>query len=261
MRILLIGCGNIGNALLKTWKNIEEIKEVAVVDPNVVNSDLPNITFFKDIDALQDFSEDIIVLAVKPQMLNQVLNVIRNRNSNALVVSTLAGITTKILAQGLKNHKNIIRIMPNMAIKTGHSVNLAFVPCGVSAESLELFKNVFIKSGKIFFLNQEDQIDILTPIFGCGPAYFFLLADIMLEYLSKNAISNAKEMMDELLIGVSSLAQNDVQYKDIIKSVSSKQGVTEAALKAIGSDMHELIEKSFKAALTRIQELSNENCC
>jgi pyrroline-5-carboxylate reductase len=136
------------------------------------------LSFVQSIKSLSRyFVEDLLVLAVKPQNLNDVAPDLINRNSNAVIVSTLAGISLGILHNALPNHPNLIRVMPNIAIKNGNSVNLAFITPGVSKQHRQLFHVAFAPSGEIFVLDKEKQIDLLTPIFGSGPAYFFLLAD------------------------------------------------------------------------------------
>jgi hypothetical protein len=108
---------------------------------------------------------------------------------------------------------------------------------------------------------QEKQIDLLTPIFGSGPAYFFLLADILLKEAMKHGISaeDAKKMIDALVIGSARLINEKQSYTELISSICSKKGVTEVALKHMKPRLVPLIEQGLNAALNRIDELKNEN--
>lgn len=265
MKILLIGCGNIGTALLNSWINNNIASEIMVIQPSLRNqnlSNLPRISFIKSIkDISPSFTEDLIVLAVKPQHLNDIIFDLYDRNCSAVVVSTLAGISTKILRNSLPNHSNLVRIMPNIAIRNGNSINLTFMLPGMIEQHKQLFYDAFAPSGKIFVFNEERKIDLLTPIFGSGPAYFLLLADVLLKETMKYDISkeDADTMMESLLIGSSNLINKNQSYSELISSICSKKGVTEVALGYIAPQMMVLIKQGLDAALERINELQNEN--
>jgi pyrroline-5-carboxylate reductase len=265
MKILLIGCGNIGSALLNSWVACDIASEIVVVQPSLRNKDMlvsSKLCFVQSIKSVsRSFVEDLLVLAVKPQNLNDVAPDLINRNSNAVIVSNLAGISMETLHNALPNHPNLIRIMPNIAIKNGNSVNLAFITPGVSKQHRQLFHAAFGLSGDIFVLDEEKQIDLLTPIFGSGPAYFFLLAEILLNEAMKYGISaeDAKRMIDALMIGSARLINEKQSYTELISSICSKKGVTEVALKHMKPRLAPLIEQGLNAALNRIDELKNEN--
>ncbi len=265
MKILLIGCGNIGGALLNSWVACDIASEIVVVQPSLRNKDMlasSKLSFVQSIKSVsRSFVEDLLVLAVKPQNLNDASPDLINRNSNAVIVSTLAGISLEMLHNALPNHPDLIRVMPNIAIKNGNSVNLAFIAPGASKQHRQLFHAAFAPSGDIFVLDEEKQIDLLTPIFGSGPAYFFLLADILLKEAMKYGISaeDAKRMTDALLIGSARLINEKQSYTELISSICSKKGVTEVALNYVKPRLVPLIEQGLNAALNRIDELKNEN--
>jgi pyrroline-5-carboxylate reductase len=105
-------------------------------------------------------------------------------------------------------------------------------------------------------MSQEDHLDVLTPISGCGPAYFFLLAEIMVEEAVKLGLDlkTAHAIVRGVFIGSASLVDS-ADFAFLRESVSSKGGVTEAALTIMAPEMRNLLAKSLQAATTRLKEL------
>lgn len=266
MKILLIGCGNIGLPLLKIWALDKACEEIFVVQPSLLHeksfSEHKHVTFVTSLISVPEtFREDIIVVAVKPQQLATVRQELSKRNHNAIIVSTLAGIKLDKLCALWPRHKNIIRIMPNIGIQTGHSINLAFASSSADDHAIKVFKQLFIPSGPIIFVEQEADMDQLTPIAGSGPAYFFLLAELLQQEAMNMGISYelARQIVNQLVVGVASLINDDTDYRDMIKTVTSKKGVTESALHIMEPAIKETLHKSIQAALIRLNELRNEN--
>ncbi|RZI47776.1 hypothetical protein EDM53_00070 [Rickettsiales endosymbiont of Peranema trichophorum] len=266
MKVLLIGCGNIGSALLKLWVDQGTCTSVVVVNPQLVDAEeFSSHTHVKFVITFEqiphDFVEDIVVIAVKPQNLDAVVTSLKDRANNALVVSVLAATKLQRLHNLLPMHKNIIRVMPNIAIKTGNSINLTFADTGIQDAFIELFERLFGATGDIIFLKHELSIDMLTPVAGSGPAYFFLLADLLYSEARKISLNDieAKKMIDRLFVGAASMIQQDVQYEDMIKSVASKGGVTEAALNVMRTNMTDVLQRSLDSALVRLGEMSDES--
>lgn len=256
-KIILMGAGNIGQAFLNSWRKAEF--EIIVVEPHLENLEslYPFASFVKTIqDIPKDFSEDFLVLAFKPQNLKEMMQSISNRPS--ILVSVLAGVPLSFLKQ---INESVIRIMPNLAIKTGQSINLTYCEA-CDAEHKDLFLEVFSFSGMPFFLDNEEDFDYLTTIFGCGPAYFFLLAKILCYQAENFGLSkeNAKLLVDQLFIGSASLIEKNKNYQDMMNAVASKGGATEAALNYMYDHMEHMIEKAVGEAYLRIKAMKKENC-
>ncbi len=263
MNVLLIGCGNIGLALLKIWSQNDMPHNILVVQPSMSHAEEfskhNSIKFINDLSLVpSSFMVDIIVLAVKPQKLAEVAPYLKQCNSHAIIVSLLAGVKHSQLVALAPTHAKIIRIMPNVAIKTGKSINLAFT---TDQSNLHDIENIFSPSGKMIWLENENDLDALTPISGSGPAYFFLLAELLRAETVKMGIDDetARKVIYELFIGSASLIYEDTDYEEMINSVTSKKGVTAAALAIMRPAMQDIISKSLQAALKRAQELSDEH--
>ncbi|GHT90299.1 hypothetical protein FACS1894122_00240 [Alphaproteobacteria bacterium] len=304
--VLLVGCGNIGGALLKLWSSFDIFSEIVVVQPSLASAEdfacYNSIKFVNDVKNIRsiakptmledflgvygtqdrsvldvredpstgtttkrpnrgrlrdDFVPDVVVLAIKPQMAETVIPSLRPYIGEALVISALAGTALDKLAALTAKDSRIVRIMPTVAIKTGRSVNLAFANKNVDVTGIEMVKKIIGLSGEITWVQEENHLDILTPISGSGPAYFFLLAEILVEETVKLGIDEdtARHIIQGTLVGSASLVSDNVDFAALRESVTSKKGVTEAALEIMSSGMRNVMEKSLKAAMQRLEEL------
>ncbi|GHU18953.1 pyrroline-5-carboxylate reductase [Alphaproteobacteria bacterium] len=301
---LLVGCGNIGGALLKLWASLDIFSEIIVVQPSLAFAEdfacYDSIEFVNDVKNIpSDFIPDVVVLAIKPQIADVVIPDLRpyiisiaeptisedflgqrDVGSNcdkthvlqapttkipdrgrlcrdALVVSALAGTSLDKLALLTSEDCRIVRIMPTIAIKTSQSVNLAFANENVSVADIETMEKIIGLSGEITWVREENHLDILTPISGSGPAYFFLLAEILVEETVKLGIDEdtARQIVQGTLVGSASLVSDNSDFAGLRKSVTSRKGVTEAALEIMSSGMRNVMEESLKAATQRLEEL------
>ena len=218
--------------------------------------------FVQDIGSIpQNFSENITVLAVKPQNLSEIAPSLMCRKNNSMVASVLAGTSISKLSSMLPNYSKIVRIMPNMAIKVRKSINLMFAPRELTMQETSEIETLFLPSGKIFWLPDEVLIDLLTPISGSGPAYFFLLAELLVNETIK-VVENeelAQEIVQTLFLGSARLVEGNNDYKSLITAVASKKGVTEAALQKMQPGMKKAVQAGIAAAVTRLKKLAHEN--
>ena len=127
MKICLIGCGKMGSSLLEGWSSLKVIKHITIIEPNLdeIPSKLLNIksfNFYKTIEEAENFSFDMTILAVKPQLMEVVLKQISNLNFiSGSWLSIAAGLTVKFFENVLGNNQQIIRTIPNTpaSIKKG----------------------------------------------------------------------------------------------------------------------------------------------
>lgn len=264
MNILLIGCGNIGSALLGLWVKHKLFTKIVVVQPSLSQAkhfeNHPVVFFVESLTAIpQDFVEDVTVLAVKPQQFNEVATLLKARKKG-LVLSSLTGITLEQLSSALQDRK-VIRFMPNVAIRTGKSTNLAIATEGVDLKDKAQFEKILSPTGVIIWLEKESHLDNLTAISGSGPAFFFLLAELLRLETIKMGIDEAQatKIIEGLFTGSASLLKVNPNYEALIDSVTSKKGITAAALAIMRPEMAETLKKSIHAAVVRVKELSDEN--
>jgi pyrroline-5-carboxylate reductase len=272
--MLLVGCGNIGKALLKLWASSDIFgrrcadghSSIVVVQPSLAAvDDFSRHRFIKFVADLRDipadFVPEIIVLAIKPQIANSVVSnlVIPEK---AVLISMLAGTRLAKLSEISRHgHRKIVRIMPTVAIRTGQSVNLMFADKNdVNDDDMSVVRSVIEPSGKIIPLKSESHLDLLTPISGSGPAYFFLLSEILQEEAVKLGVDEdtARDIIQGVLVGSAGLAESEAvpsDFASLRKSVTSKGGVTEAALKIMSPEMRDVLQRSLQSAQERLKEL------
>lgn len=263
MNLLLVGCGNLGSILLRAWSSAQYFNNIVVVQPSLANAPkfkqnqtihfVPNV---QDIPAGLKF--DVIMLAIKPQIIQEVLPGLSQYASDSIVVSLLAGVGVDKLVNYLGKAAKTVRLMPNIAMQIGQSANLAFANRYTSAQDLDCINQIFGILGKMIWLEEEAHLDILTPISGSGPAYFFLLAEILTQVTMKQGIEEhmAREIARQTLLGSAMLADKADNFETLITSVASKGGVTEAALGVLRPAMPQIVDEAMQAALKRLKELS-----
>lgn len=267
MNLLLVGCGNIGSALLKLWVSNKVFNNIVVIQPSMSQAnnflDTALVRFVVSFRSIPDgFMPDLTVLAIKPQLFKTLMPDLLKCVHDSIVVSLLSGISIKLLQDAVKPHNKIVRIMPNVAIKTGLSVNLACVNQNFISSDVFFIEKIFTVSGKMIWLQHEDLLDILTPISGSGPAYFFLLAELLAKAAMRAGIDDilARELAQQVLIGSASLASETTDFETLRHSVTSKGGITEAALKVMIPGFNLIIDDSLKKASQRLLELKHEDC-
>ncbi|MDR2564238.1 MAG: NAD(P)-binding domain-containing protein [Prevotellaceae bacterium] len=253
MKILLLGCGNIGKALLSAWSR----EDVLVVQPSLsCAAEFPKAQFIADLSQTReiDFKPDIIVCAIKPQMFNCIADRIGLYIKDSLFVSVMAGV--KINRLEFENNR-AVRIMPNIAIQAGHSVNLSVAGEKITDEDVAKINAMLDGTGLTVWLNTEEQLDFLTTIFGSGPAYVYLFMELMVSQTVNTGVDldTATAMVRELLAGC---ACTNGDFEGLRKSVTSKGGCTEVALKVLKPSFDNSMKEAIKASLTRLNEL-NEN--
>lgn len=200
---------------------------------------------------------NIIILAVKPQNMDGVLNEISDIiNDDKTVVSIAAGITLSYLQSRLKTRK-LIRVMPNTPalVQEGMSV-IALCEC-FSDPSIYQVRDIFMSIGKVITL-PERYINAVTALSGSGPAFISLFVEAMIEGgimmgLSKD---DATTLAIQTLLGTAKLLDTGIAPSRLREMVTSPGGTTEAGLKVFNErGLKEIIISAIKRAKERADEL------
>ena len=253
MKILLVGAGKMGGALCARWQQ-ENFAEILVCDPRPVSLTVEHVFSCKD-DKVQSFDPAVIVLAVKPQVLGEVLPVLRGLGG--VFLSVVAGATTEHLRAALDSDA-VVRAMPNMPAAVGFGVSVLFAADGVSESHREMCNTLMSAAGKVFWIEQETLFGAVTALSGSGPAYVFYLTECMaragevLGLEKKFALSLARDTV----CGAGRLLEGG-DPKKLRKDVTSPGGTTEAALKIL-EPLEGLIKKTLESACERSQTLAYE---
>ncbi|MEM7242051.1 MAG: pyrroline-5-carboxylate reductase [Pseudomonadota bacterium] len=268
-KILLIGAGNMGFAMLKGWMSFEDPPQVTVVDPSqeyqTRATQVGARAFAEplDLDAAQIF--DLIVVAVKPHYVTDILGAYKKWiSAKTTVVSVAAGVTINRMAQALPNETAIIRCMPNTPAAIGQGMMVLCSNTHVQPDAAKLAEKLFATSGKVAWVADETLMDAVTAISGSGPAYVFHFVECLTQagidlglpeetaaILAKQTVSGAGQM-------VAAASETPTQLR---QNVTSPNGTTQAALEVLmqGRAFEKLLGQAARAARDRGVELDQES--
>ena len=262
-----IGAGNMAYALINgLLNNGYDSKNIKVSDPNdgllrKREAEL-NITTFENNSSLVEVC-DIIVFAVKPQVLSEVCLELREKiKPNHLFISIVAGIRVNDINRWLGGNYPLVRTMPNTPALMQQGVTGLFQNDLVNHEQKALVTTILSSVGNCFWVNEEGLIDAITAISGSGPAYFFLLMQSMTQAgmalgLDENT---AKELSVQTGFGASLMAaKSGKDPKTLRTDVTSPNGTTQAAIECFQDlNFEGIVASATRAAFDRARELSNE---
>jgi pyrroline-5-carboxylate reductase len=204
----------------------------------------------------------LVVLAVKPQEAGTVLRALAPalQVSRPLLLSVAAGIPIASLRAWAGPGIPIIRTMPNRPALIGAGVTGLYAAPGATAEQRSLAEEILKAAGQTVWVAHESDLDVVTALSGSGPAYFFLLAELMMQ--SAIGLGLAPEAARELAVGTlhgaGALAKaSDGDLVRLRNEVTSKGGTTAAALAAFAAgDLNGTVASAILAATQRSRELA-----
>jgi pyrroline-5-carboxylate reductase len=208
----------------------------------------------------KDFQPSAVILAVKPQMADAVIPAL-SLPQHAVILSVLAGIPVARLAALLRGPNPIVRTMPNTPAAIGQGITGAFAGPDVNAAQRQLCTELLEAVGDVVWLDRESLIDPLTAISGCGPAYVFLLTEILEQAATERGLppALARQLARKTVSGAGALiAASTEDAADLRKGVTSPNGVTQKALEVL---MHaeawpKTVREAVEAAELRAGELA-----
>jgi len=215
-------------------------------------------------NSLAASSAEVIVLAVKPQVMRLVCeDLVQHLPSGVLVVSIAAGVTCSALRVWSDDPcLAIVRCMPNTPSALGYGASGAFATSNVSSAQREIAQWLMALVGETVWLDEERLMDPVTALSGSGPAYFFLLMEAMIAAGQKMGLSYsaAERLCIQTALGSAVMArESNLNVSELRKQVTSKKGTTEAALGVLlSSGFRETIERALGAAADRSKELASE---
>jgi pyrroline-5-carboxylate reductase len=265
--IAFIGGGNMGEAILASLLTKKLAKPADITVSDVME---PRRDFLKqkygvavtDNNTQAVTGKDVIVLAVKPQQMQDVLAGIKAvLKPSQLVLSIAAGVTINAIAKGL-GHNVIVRSMPNTPAQLGLGMTGWTATAGVTAVQKERARQILGAMGKEIYFKDEAALDMVTAVSGSGPAYFYLFAESLIDAgvaigLDRN---EAEILVKQTMLGAAHLmAGSDKTPAELRRNVTSKGGTTEQAIKVFEeSGLAKIAGEAVKAACRRSKELGNQ---
>ncbi len=261
----VIGCGNMGSALMfgMLKKHFRTASEITSWDPdkrklNRVTQSLGIRKAKSNVELAQGVR--IILLAVKPQQMEEVLDEVRPALTHRpLLISVAAGIPIRWIEKRVGQSIPVVRVMPNTPALVGFGVS-AIAP-GRSARSIHLkaAQQIFKSVGEVVRV-PERWMDAVTAVSGSGPAYFFYLMEQMIQAGLELGLSKkvARHLVIETALGAAELARRAGEDpEDLRVRVTSKGGATEAAFRVFARrHLGEVLRSGIRAAAARSKELA-----
>lgn len=266
--ICFIGGGNMATSLIGGLiAQGHTANSISVSDPNEAQREQLTtqygINTFADC-ALALADADIVVLAVKPQVMKDVALIVakaaEQSSKQPLFVSIAAGINLYSLQQWLGKDQAIVRCMPNTPSLIQLGATGLFANEQTSIVQKNLAETVLKAAGIVQWVQSEAEIDAVTAVSGSGPAYYFLLMEAMIDAGIELGLSRetASELTIQTAIGAAQMAkESDVDVAELRRRVTSPGGTTEEAINTFeGAHLRDIVKAALSAANRRSGELA-----
>jgi len=265
-KVLLVGCGNMGYAMLEGWRAADPALDVHVVEPieplaaRAAAIGAHAVAHREDLPA--DLEPDLIFLAVKPQSMTEAVPAYADLSGGpSTFVSVAAGTTMATLADMLPGPTPIIRCMPNTPAAIGHGMMVCCANAQVGAAAQDLTGRLLAASGAVAWIEDEALMDAVTAVSGSGPAYVFHMIECLAAAGEEVGLPAdlALRMATQTVMGAGRLAaEADDPPGTLRAKVTSPGGTTAAALAVLmeGERLQRLITDAVIAARDRGAELA-----
>ncbi len=252
-----------GGALLDGWLDLGlSPHDIFVVDPHEAkHPSRPHIRVAADAGALpEEFRPDVVALAVKPQMMDGALPPYA-KFAGAVFLSIAAGKPLSYFARVLGSRAAVVRAMPNTPASVRRGMTVAVANPVASAVQRQLCGDLLAAVGEIAWIEDEALMDAVTALSGSGPAYVFLLAEVMAAAGAAAGLPEdlAARLARETVVGAGELLRLSAESPDQLRrNVTSPAGTTFAALQVLMQDdgVERLMIEAVAAAARRSRELA-----
>lgn len=255
--ILIVGCGNMGGAMLAGWlAGGLDPARFTVVDPVLAEAPA-GVRLLREVPS---GAFDVVLLGIKPQALGEVAPALEPATRGAIVLSILAGAELATLAAHFPAAWALVRVMPNLAAAIGKSP-LGLFGHGLDAAGLAGVQAFLDPLGTAEWLASEDQLDAVTALAGSGPAFVYRFIAALAEGGAALGLdpAQADRLARSMVEGAAMLAANSAdEPAELARRVTSPGGTTAAGLAVLDADQAflRLIEATLRAARDRGAELA-----
>lgn len=261
--LILVGAGRMGGAMLEGWiaLGIDPAK-IVVLEPNPSRELMKLTARGLQVNPGERAAEaSVLVIAVKPQVADEVVPALAPRvGPSSVVISIMAGRTLQGLERALPR-AGLIRAMPNLPAAIGRGITVAVPNARVSGRQRDVADRLLGATGAVEWVEDESLLDAVTAVSGSGPAYVFLLAEMLAQAgaaaglpaelaarLARATVCGAGALLEDSALDPTALRQN----------VTSPGGTTAAALEVMMAEqgLRPLLERAVIAATRRSRELA-----
>lgn len=261
--LLLVGCGRMGSALLSGWRE-RGLSPSFAVDPSPAAASFagPDMTVVATATAIPvSFSPAAVVLAVKPQNAGDTLPAYRAYTGRAVFLSIMAGRTIGGIRALLDDRASVVRAMPNTPAAVRQGITVACAGTDVDAGQRALCDTLLQAIGTVAWVDDEALLDPVTAVSGSGPAYVFLLAELMEQAAIAQGIAPdlARKLARQTVSGSGALLAASAEDASALRvAVTSPGGTTQAALSVLmdPAAWPKSLDQAIDAATRRSRELA-----
>lgn len=262
IKLGVIGCGKMSNAILS-----------GVIKNNFLNNENIYVYDIKE-EASEAFSEtlgvnkvnstadllslvDVVLLATKPFVVDNVLTELKENYNNQLIMSILAGVKIEKYLSVI-NNAQIVRIMPNTPALVNEGMSAVCAANNADSEKIDFAYEFMSNCGKVI-KTTEDKIDVITALSGSGPAFYFKLIDLIAQSAQKLGLDYKQALLLSTQTALGSakmILENDFNIEQLIKNVTTPGGCTEVGNHVLNdSNVNEILDKTIKDTMQKAIEL------
>lgn len=261
MKVGFIGCGNLGSSLIKGILNAGALRAEELVASDVSDEKLGELGKF-GIETTTDSKKlvehcDVIFIAVKPDIVESVLEETKKLSNGKLFVSVAAGVSTKFIEA--RTRARVIRVMPNICGLVGEMASCFSLGTGASGEDEELIEKLLADMGMTFKVD-EKLMNVVTGLSGSGPAYFYFIVQALQEAGVELGLSSeiALKLAAQTAKGAAEVILREGKtLEELTGMVCTPKGTTIEGIKVLEErKVADALRDAVKAAARRAKELS-----
>ncbi|MCX7991002.1 MAG: pyrroline-5-carboxylate reductase [Proteobacteria bacterium] len=264
-KLAIIGLGNMGQAILKGLLASDAFKKDNILCFEKIDNtakkikEVFNLTVEKVYKSLS--KSDYILIAVKPQQMDELLKEIKGFIKNQTIISIAAGISTTSIKEKIGD-KKVVRAMPNTPALIGKGITGVYLDPKIENDEKLFIEKVLSTLGSTIFVDKEEDIDKITALSGSGPAYVYFLMEAFIDagvYLGLSR-ETAKKLVISTFCGSSILAESsDKSISELKEMVTSPGGTTIYGLSELESNaVKSAVIKAVNRAYERAKELGSK---
>lgn len=266
VKVVLVGCGNMGYAMLAGWLASGRLapQDVLVVEPTDVLRERAatlGVNAVADAGAIaEDVQPRLVIFAVKPQVILDIVPHYARFGGTATYLSVAAGTPMAAFERALGNSAAVIRCMPNTPAAIGKGMMVVVANAHVGEETSAFVRDLLAASGEVATIDDEALMDAVTAVSGSGPAYVFHFIECLTAAGQKAGLpaDTAKLLAMQTVYGAASLAaESSDEPGELRRQVTSPNGTTAAALSVLMGEnrLENLVSEAVEAARARSVEL------
>ncbi len=268
MQIAFIGGGVMGTAMIKGILACKLVSPDAIIASDISPARLEALGRDYAIRTTSDSKHalegrEIVVLAVKPQSLGQVMAELKGHlGPEQLALSIVAGADLASLCRGLA-HNGVVRVMPNMPAQIGEGMSLWTATSQVSQKKKEAVGSILGALGKEIYVTDERYLDMATAVSGSGPAYIFLIIESLIDAAVHIGLPRdiAGELVLQTVLGAARFAQDTGKHPAELRNLVTSPGGTtaEGLLQLEAGGLRAILAQAVFAAHDKAEELRGVN--